>query len=103
MVCTLCFPAVYHHQWRISPLLAATGNTHKRTGRNTFQCRFTVALPGAGVSSSAALEVAAMAAFAAVLRLDVPARRLAILCQMVRCTPYASLPHSVLKFNYSAF
>ena len=40
--------------------------------------------PGAGVSSSAALEVASMAAFAAVLQLDVPPRQLAILCQMVR-------------------
>ncbi len=39
---------------------------------------------GSGVSSSAAVEVAAMTAFAAALRLDVPPRRLALLCQMVR-------------------
>lgn len=41
--------------------------------------------PGSGVSSSAALEVAAMAAFAAALGLDVPAQQQALLCQMVGC------------------
>jgi galactokinase len=42
--------------------------------------------PGAGVSSSAALEVASMAAFAAVLQLDISPRQLAILCQKVGLT-----------------
>lgn len=40
--------------------------------------------PGSGVSSSAALEVAAMTAFAAALRIDVPPKQLALLCQQVR-------------------
>jgi galactokinase len=43
--------------------------------------------PGAGVSSSAALEVASMTAFAAALQLDLPPRQLAILCQMVCAFP----------------
>ena len=43
--------------------------------------------PGAGVSSSAALEVAALTAIAAALELDVPHCRIALLCQQVHPPP----------------
>ena len=49
---------------------------------------------GAGVSSSAALEVASMTALAAALHLEVPPRRIALLCQQVgaRGRPLGCIP-----------